>query len=142
MKKPTAKEKNTRAAVDADAKAQHPAGAEGDGAAPATHAPPTKTVDEGAAAVAAAAPIAETVDIGFPLPDDIAKALVERPELAAHVSVVVKAKSEKGRRRAGRSFTRAETVLPFESVSPAELQSLLNDAELVVLACVPAKPPG
>lgn len=46
--------------------------------------------------------------------------------------VIVKSKSERGRRRAGYAFTREETRIPLADLSDDQMVALVADAELIV----------
>jgi hypothetical protein len=75
------------------------------------------------------------VTLSFPLPDSVPA------EALKHASIVVKAKSQHGRRRAGYAFTREETVIPYLDLDAMKLGALVEDAELVVAIRIP-KPAG
>lgn len=89
-----------------------------------------KTESE-ASALAARSPefITVTEDLPADLPD----------ELRAKAMVVVKAKSDRGRWRASRHFTREETLIPLADLTADQLVALRSDPELVVATRVPTK---
>lgn len=66
------------------------------------------------------------VTLAFPLPADIPPFVLER------AVVIVTAKPARGRWRAGRQFTREETLIPFTELRDVEIDMLTGDAELVV----------
>lgn len=76
--------------------------------------------------VAVVAP--DLVEIKLPLPSDFPD------EALKAVSIVVTAKSEQGRWRTGRHFTRHEAAIPYVDLTADELDELCADAELVVSA--------
>jgi hypothetical protein len=139
---------NTRAGGAAGkAEAHHQAtGAASAAAAPGSNAPPT-TADTGAAGLAAAptaaAPeyVTATLTAAAEMPEAIVEVVKRYPELREEVALVVRAKRESGRWRAGRQFTRADTVIPKREVTEPLLAALVGDPELIVQARVPAKPP-
>lgn len=106
-------------------------------------APPEPTQDAAAADSAAAAkpaaapggeprPGQKFLTLSWPLPDNI-------PERAlAEAQLVVKAKGDKGRRRAGFAFSREETVIPLTELKAGQIAALADDRELVVAVRVPA----
>ncbi len=59
------------------------------------------------------------------------------PELRATAVLVVKSKGDQ-RRRAGRSFTREETVIPLRDLSDAEISAIEGDPALIVYVRVTA----
>jgi hypothetical protein len=84
-----------------------------------------------AAVAGAPVPVCEFVSIAFPLPAGI-------PPLALEgSSIVVKAKPARGRWRAGRQFTREETVIPFGDLTEQQIAALAGDVELIVSLRVP-----
>ena len=101
------KPRNTRPDTAADADGRDPAGADSGMSAPASF-----------------------IDVAWPPPEDIPA------ELLRFVSVVVTSRGE-GRRRAGRDFTRSETVIPVVDLEQADVEALVNDSELNVRARVP-----
>ena len=104
MKKP--QQKNTGAGAAADAAVAHdPAGA-GGATAPVTNAPRAKPDDAGVAEGAA------TPGKGV---------------------ISVRAKSERGRWRAGRHFTREATLVPVNELNDEQREALERDPELVIV---------
>ncbi|MFH0299816.1 HI1506-related protein [Bradyrhizobium sp. 31Argb] len=74
---------------------------------------------------------AEFVSLSFPLPAGI-------PDEALNgASIVVKAKLERGRRRAGRGFTREQTVIPYPDLHADQIDALAGDPELSVSLRLP-----
>ena len=116
------------AAPKADAGASSPVTAEAAGQMPAvTDAPPEQKRDGGAGnAAGPAVGGGETMTIAYPPPAEMPAALLKDAKL------VVKAKPERGRRRAGYAFTRAETEIPFDALDKEQLDALAGDTELVV----------
>lgn len=120
---------------------QEAVAAEAGAQAPANNTPraqPTEAAD--IAAASAVAP--ETAEVGWPLPAEAMVAIKERPELRKDVTLVVKAKSERGRRRAGRAFTREATPVPLIDLSDGDVAAIEGDPELVVTARVTIKSPA
>jgi hypothetical protein len=107
------------------------------GAAAATaltnDAPRATTTDAGAAGNTVASAEGETIDVpwGEPAPYAVA---------AGSVSLVVRSRSAKGRRRAGMAFTREETVLRLVDIDPVRGEQITGDPELIVKVRIP-KPP-
>ena len=62
----------------------------------------------------------------FPLPAGIP------PQALQGAFVIVKAKSARGRWRAGRQFSPEETSIPFADLSGLQIEALTGDAELIV----------
>jgi hypothetical protein len=91
--------------------------------------------DGSAGARASALPEAETetLDVAFPPPADVPEAILQL------ASLVVRAKAERGRRRAGHAFTREETVIPMVDLSAEQVAAIGGDQELVVLLRVPRR---
>lgn len=122
------------AGTNADDAAALKSAAAGAGAdAPATDASGAKRPEGAAdadAAAPAAAPRESSVDLVPPLPP-----LPDR--IAAQASLVVKSKPER-RRRAGRTFTRQETVIPLAALSPEARAAIEGDSELAVTVRVAA----
>lgn len=91
--------------------------------------------DAGAAESAAAPNAPATVDLADPLPPGIP------PEALANASLVVRAKPERGRWRAGRFFTRGvEAVIPLSELTDDQVTAIKGDRELVVITRVPTGP--
>jgi hypothetical protein len=67
----------------------------------------------------------------LPLPDGVPA------EVLKAASIVVVAKPARGRRRAGREFTRDETVIPYVDLSVGEINALVTDTELTVSVRLP-----
>ena len=129
-----AKDKHIKKHSHAHVEPAHAAGH----AAPADDAPPSAKPDAAAAtfaAVSAAAASAlatpEFVTLRFPWPADAPADVLKQ------ASIVVRAKSERGRRRAGFVFTRGETVIPYSDLDAAQLALLTGDAGLIVSLRVP-----
>lgn len=68
----------------------------------------------------------KSVTLSFPLPDG-----ATRDALKA-ASIVVKAKPQQGRWRAGRFFTRDETLIPYVDLDDDKIAALTGDPELIV----------
>lgn len=133
MKKPTPA-RNTKAPAQVTQDKQAPASDhDGSGAEAGAQAPvhdtaaAAPTFEEAVAALAAP----EFVTLKWPLPSGISQAALQ------NASIIVRSKSEKGRRRAGMSFTREETVLPYSTTSGEVLGLLISDAHLSVSLRVP-----
>lgn len=82
-------------------------------------------------AVAPVAAPAEFVTLAFPPKGALL------PQSLAAVSVVVKARAERGRRRAGFAFSREETVIPYADLSEQQIAALIADPDLIVSLRVP-----
>jgi len=91
------------------------------------------TVDQGQTVVTQSAPphSGEFITLSFPLPADLPG------EAFKNVSIVVKAKPAQGRWRAGRKFTREESVIPHVDLSAQQIEALTGDSELIVSVRVP-----
>lgn len=77
-------------------------------------------------AISSPATADSAVTLSLPLPANVpAEALKD-------ASIVVKAKAHRGRWRAGRFFSRDETLIGYAELSEAELAALAGDPELVV----------
>jgi hypothetical protein len=73
----------------------------------------------------------------FPLPDDIAETALK------DASIVVSARPERGRRRAGFAFTREKTAIALADLEQDQIAALAGDPELDVSLRLPkpdAKP--
>lgn len=93
----------------------------------ATDAPREQKLEGGARnATGSAAPGGETMITGYPPPPGIPA------ERLAAATLVVKAKPERGRRRAGHSFTREETEIPLADLTEDQRAAIAGDRELVV----------
>jgi hypothetical protein len=118
----------------------------GGGIPPANDAPPpeakeTEAAETNAAASGTAAAVEgnrtppaaanEFMTIAFPLPEGIP------PQALLSASIVIKARPANGRWRAGRKFTREETVFPFGDLTGQEVAALTCDPELIVSLRVP-----
>lgn len=143
MKKPKRDSKPPSAPTADDRTSPAAIGAE----APVNDAPPepkpaaeaaetTAAAASGASAAGQAKPTlapaaVEFVTLAFPLPEGA-------PSLTLETTwVVVKAKAERGRWRAGRQFTREETVVPLGDLSEQQFAALTGDAELIVSLRLP-----
>jgi hypothetical protein len=109
------------AAIDSSAGATPPA---------ADHTRERKTEAEGAADSAAAPEAADAgtrfIILSPPVPADVPPALLEG------AVYIVKAKPERGLRRAGRAFTREETQIPYADLSDDQRTAIENESDLVV----------
>ncbi|MGD9767830.1 MAG: hypothetical protein AB7U62_09310 [Pseudolabrys sp.] len=97
---------------------------------PVTQAKPADT-DAGNTATSATASSGASVertfrDIAGPPPADLPDAL------RADAALVVTSKSERGRWRAGRGFSRSETTIPVSELTDEQTAALAADTELVV----------
>lgn len=77
---------------------------------------------------------AATIDLADPLPAGIP------PEALEHAALAVRSKPERGRWRAGRHFTRVESVIPLSELTAAQVVAIKGDPELVVVTRVNSKP--
>lgn len=80
---------------------------------------------------AIAQPGATPVTLSFPLPTG-----ASRDDLK-NASIVVMAKPPQGRRRAGRAFTREETLIPYADLDDEQIAALTGDPELIVTLRLP-----
>jgi hypothetical protein len=96
-----------------------------------TEAAETIAAASGTAALASTLAAAEFITVSFPLPAGIPDVMLQA------ASIVVKAKSPRGRWRAGRQFTREETAIPYPDLSADQILALTGDTELVVTVRLP-----
>lgn len=66
------------------------------------------------------------VTLAFPMPSDVPR------DALSHATIVVTSKALTGRRRAGRAFTREETLIPYAELNEEQIAALTGDPELVV----------